>query len=98
MMKKLAFINFFVTVSLILLGLIVVMSASSTYSVFKFESAFHLFNSHLFKVGVGIVFLILFCFVPYDIYKKISKPAILIAVSVLILTLIIATDIKGGRR
>ncbi len=98
MMKKLAFINFFVTVSLILLGLIVVMSASSTYSVFKFESAFHLFNSHLFKVGVGIVFLILFCFVPYDIYKKISKPAILTAVSVLILTLIIATDIKGGRR
>lgn len=97
-MKKLAFTTFFIAVSLILLGLIIVMSASSTYSVFKFEDAFHLFNSHLFKAGVGLVFLILFCFIPYEVYRKISKPAIIFSVALLVITLFVAADIKGGRR
>jgi len=97
-MKRLAFIIFFNAIALMLLGLVIVMSASSTYSVFKFESVFHLFNSHLFKVGLGILFMILFCFVPYELYKGLSKWALIAAAVVLVITLIFAPNIKGAAR
>ena len=74
-MKKLGLTIFFDSFALMLLGLIIVMSASSTYSVFKFDSVFYLFNSHLFKVFIGIGAIIykfldvLFC----NIFKSILK-------------------------
>ena len=97
-MKKLALIIFFDAFVLMLLGLIIVMSASSTYSEFKFDSLFHLFNSHFFKVILGILFMILFSFIPYDIYKEFSKPAILGISLILLVTLFVAPDIKGAGR
>ena len=97
-MKKLALIIFFDALILMLLGLIIVMSASSTYSEFKFDSLFHLFNSHFFKVIFGIMLMVMFSFIPYDIYKDFSKPAIIIITFVLVLTLFIAPDIKGAGR
>ena len=53
-MKKLGFFIFFDSFAMMLLGTIIVMSASSTYSVFKFDSLFHLSNSHLIKVVIGL--------------------------------------------
>jgi len=98
MMKKLALTVFFDAFALMLLGLIIVMSASSTYSAFRFESTFYLFNSHLLKVFIGLFFLLMFCFIPYEIYKYYSKWALLAMAAVLILTLIFAPSIKGAGR
>lgn len=98
MMKKLALTVFFDTFVLMLLGLVIVMSASSTYSAFKFESTFHLFNSHLIKVFFGLFFLIAFCFIPYEIYKYYSKWALIAIAVVLVLTLFLAPNIKGAGR
>ncbi|MBS4033916.1 MAG: cell division protein FtsW [Ignavibacterium sp.] len=97
-MKKLALTVFFDAFALMLLGLIIVMSASSTYSAFRFESTFYLFNSHLLKVFIGLFFLLMFCFIPYEIYKYYSKWALLAMAAVLILTLIFAPSIKGAGR
>lgn len=97
-MKKLAIIVFFTSFSLILIGLIIVMSASSTYSASKFDSSFHLFNSHLSRVVFGLLMMAVFSFIPYEWYKKISKPAIMSMVVVLILTLIFAPQVKGAGR
>jgi cell division protein FtsW len=97
-MKKLGLTIFFDSFALMLLGLIIVMSASSTYSVFKFDSVFYLFNSHLFKVFIGIGAIIVFAFIPYDIYKSLSKPAIILITILLIATLLFAPDIKGAGR
>jgi cell division protein FtsW len=97
-MKKLGLTIFFDSFALMLLGLIIVMSASSTYSVFKFDSVFYLFNSHLFKVFIGIGAIILFAFIPYDLYKSFSKPAIILTTILLIATLLFAPDIKGAGR
>ncbi len=97
-MKKLAVIIFLDAFILMLLGLIIVMSASSTYSEFKFDSLFHLFNSHLFKVLFGILLMTVFSFVPYEIYKDFSKPMIFGITFVLIITLIVAPSIKGADR
>jgi cell division protein FtsW len=75
-----------------------VMSASSTYSVFKFDNVFYLFNSHLFKVFLGIGAIILFAFIPYEYYRRLSKPVIIITTILLIVTLFFAPDIKGAGR
>lgn len=98
MMKKLALTVFFDTFVLMLLGLVIVMSASSTYSALKFESTFHLFNAHLIKVFLGLFFLIAFCFIPYEIYKYYSKWALITIAVVLVLTLFLAPNIKGAGR
>jgi len=97
-MKKLGLTIFFDSFALMLLGLLIVMSASSTYSVFKFDSVFYLFNSHLFKVFIGIAAIILFAFIPYDIYRSLSKPAIIVTTILLVVTLFFAQDIKGAGR
>jgi cell division protein FtsW len=97
-MKKLALTIFLDAFVLTLLGLVLVMSASSTYSAFKFDSLFHLFNSHFFKVVAGIFLMILFAMIPYELYKEFSKPVLLTAVGLLVLTFIIAPDIKGAGR
>ncbi len=96
--KKLALTIFFDVFILSLLGLILVMSASSTYSAVKFDSIFHLFNSHFSKVLLGIFCMLLFSFIPYEIYKDFSKLAIFLTTALLIVTLFIAPDYKGAGR
>jgi cell division protein FtsW len=97
-MKKLGFFIFFDSFAMMLLGTIIVMSASSTYSVFKFDSLFHLSNSHLLKVFMGLVLMVLFSAIPYELYKKHSKKAIIGVAFLLLLTLIFAPNIKGAGR
>jgi len=97
-MKKLALTIFLDAFVLTLLGLVLVMSASSTYSAFKFDSLFHLFNSHFFKVIAGISLMVLFAMIPYEIYKEFSKMVLISAVVLLVITYLIAPDIKGAGR
>lgn len=97
-MKKLAITVFFTSFSLILIGLIIVMSASSTYSSIKFESAFHLFESHLFRAGFGLLMMGIFCIIPYESYKSLSKVGIILITLVLVYTLLFAPQIKGAGR
>jgi cell division protein FtsW len=97
-MKKLGFIIFFDAFAMMLLGTIIVLSASSTYSEFKFDSLFRLSNSHLGKVLLGLIFMVIFSAIPYEYYKKISKQAALGVVVMLVLTLIFAPSIKGAGR
>src|ERR1035438_6517080 len=97
-MKKLGLFIFFDSFAMMLLGTIIVMSASSTYSVFKFDSLFHLTNSHLVKVLLGLIIMVLFSAIPYELYKKYSKQAIIAIAFLLLATLIFAPNIKGAGR
>ena len=97
-MKKLSLTIFLDAFGLTLLGLVLVMSASSTYSAFKFDSLFYLFNWHFIKVIIGILFMVMFAIVPYHHYKKISKYLLLSAVGLLVIALILAPHIKGAGR
>lgn len=97
-MKKLGLILFFDSVVLMLIGLIIVLSASSSYSSFKFDSLFHLFNFHLVKVIIGFIFMIIFAAVPYDLYKGVSKQSIIVVTFLLVATLFFAPSIKGAGR
>ncbi|MGQ9643923.1 MAG: FtsW/RodA/SpoVE family cell cycle protein, partial [Ignavibacterium sp.] len=97
-MKKLAFTVFFDTLILICIGLVIVLTASSTISAIKFSDSLYLFNSHLIRVLIAFVVLIVFSFIPYEIYKSISKPLLLISVVLLVFTLLFAPEIKGAGR
>lgn len=97
-MKKLAFTIFFDTLILICIGLVIVLTASSTISAIKFSDSLHLFNSHLIRVLIAFVALIVFSFIPYEIYKSISRPLLLISVVLLVFTLLFAPEIKGAGR
>lgn len=97
-MKKYSVTILICSMALIALGLIMVLSASSAYSYFKFESLFHLFNSHLFKVVLGLGSLVFFSIFPYEKLKRLSKPAILGITILLVLTRLFAPSIKGAGR
>lgn len=94
-MKKSAYIIVILSIFLCVIGSIFVMSASSTYSGVKFESLFHMFNVHVVRVLLGLIFLVGFAFIPYDAYKHISKPLIIAAMLLLIYTLAFA-EMKNG--
>lgn len=97
-MKKLALTVFFDTLLLICLGLIIVLTASSTISAIKFSDSLYLFNSHLIRVLIALLVMIGFSFIPYEIYKAVSKQMILFVVGLLIFTLLFAPEIKGAGR
>lgn len=97
-MKKLSLTVFLGIILLILIGLYLVMSASSTYSASKFANQFYLFNNHLMKAGFAVAVIILFSFIPYEIYKGHSKTILTVVITLLVLTLIVSTQVKGVKR
>ncbi len=97
-MKKAAFIIFASAIALITIGLVMVLTASSTFSIMVAESVFHFFNSHLFRVLLGVIFMCFFAFLPYDIYRHISKTGMFLALALLIITPFVAENTKGAMR
>ncbi len=85
-------------VALMLLGSIIVFTASGTYSLNKFNNLYYLFKSHFWKVVVAFIALVVFAHVPYDVYRKHSKKLLLGIIAVLILTLLFAPKVKGASR
>ena len=97
-MRKLVKILFALVVILMFFGIILVFSASGTYSAMKFDSIYVLFKSHLWKVLIAFVTLVIFASIPYENYKKHSKYILLAVIFILILTLFIAPKVKGAAR
>lgn len=97
-MKKLAFSITTLSIAFCMLGLAFVMSASSAYSNYKFESLFYLFNSHILRVVIGLLLILIFAAIPYQTYKKISKWLMLSIAVILVLTLWIGVHQKGAVR
>lgn len=97
-MKKSAYTIILVSVIFCIVGLAFVMSASSTYSNTKFDSLYYLFNSHVFRVALGLFCLIIFSLIPYDTYKHLSKGMMVIITLLLFYTLAFAPEIKGSGR
>jgi len=77
-----------ITLSLVILGSFLIFSAKGI----------DLFISHLWKVAIALVGLIVFSSIPYTKYKDYSKFLIILAVFLLIVTLLFSPDIKGAAR
>ncbi|MCX7797869.1 MAG: FtsW/RodA/SpoVE family cell cycle protein [Melioribacter sp.] len=87
-----------VVVALMLLGAIMVFTASGTYSMNKFNNFYFLFKAHLWKVLVACVLIFVFAAIPYDIYRKWSIWMMLMMTIILVITLFAATKSKGAGR
>lgn len=98
-LKSLARILIAAVILLMIIGSALVLSASSTYSALKFHNNFyHMFLSHLVKVLIAFGALILFSVVPYDLYKKFSKKAVILIAGLLFVTFVMAAAVKGAAR
>ncbi|MCF8260814.1 MAG: putative lipid II flippase FtsW [Melioribacteraceae bacterium] len=83
---------------LMIMGALMVFSASGTYSVFKFDSIYTLFKSHVGKMIIAVVAMIFTAMTPYEYYEKYSKKIMLFIIGILILTLIFGLTKKGASR
>lgn len=98
MMKLLIKILIVLVVALMLLGAIMVFTASGTYSLSRFNNFYFLFKSHLWKVFLSLFFVFAFALVPYDRYRKLSKWLMFLMIATLIITLIVSPKVKGAGR
>lgn len=87
-----------VVVGFIVLGCVIVLTASGTYSFWKFNNFYFLFKSHLWKVCAAIAMMIIFSYIPYDIFRNYSKLALISIIIVLALTFFFAPKVKGAQR
>jgi len=83
---------------LMVLSIGVVYSASATWAYEKFGSSSRLLNAHTIKIVLGVVALFIGVAIPYDFYRKLTKPGIIIAVLVLAVTLGLGGEAKGATR
>ena len=97
-MKILIRILIAIVLSLMVLGAILVFTASSTYSEVRFDNIYFLFKSHIGKMLAAIAAGILFSIIPYQYYNKYSKQALLTVILILVLTVLLAPKYKGAAR
>lgn len=98
MIKNASKILLTLVAALITLGLILVLSASSTYSALKFDSFASLFNNHLVKVFIAVAAMIVFAKIPYQKYQIYSKKLTIIIIVALFFTFLLAAKVKGAGR
>lgn len=82
-MKKYSYFIFITSTVLLLLGLVLVLSASSTIASVLHNDQFYLFYGHLGKAVIGFLILVACSAIPYEIYKNLSKWAMLASVLLL---------------
>lgn len=97
-MKILVRILLAIVLSLMVLGAILVFTASSTYSEVRFDNIYFLFTSHISKMVFAILTGIVFSIIPYQYYNKYSKQALLVVIVLLIFTVLLAPKYKGAAR
>ncbi len=84
-------------VALMLLGALLVLSASGSYSQMRLDNFYALFKSHIWKVLAAGFLMAAAWLTPYEIYKKYSKQVIIATLLLLAFTLF-TTPKKGAAR
>jgi len=83
---------------LMVLSLGVVYSASSSWAMEKFGESGRLLGSHAIKILVGLVMIFVFMQIDYHVYRRWTKPLLIGAVVLLVVTLGLGGEVKGASR
>jgi cell division protein FtsW len=83
---------------LVIVGLMMVYSATFDWSYQKYGSSLHIALRQFRWVGIGIVALVVFAFVPYDRWQKFAVPVMGATLLSLILVLFVGDEVYGARR
>jgi cell division protein FtsW len=84
--------------TLMVLSLGVVYSASATWAMEKFGESNRLLNLHALKVLLGLIALFVGMTIDYKKYKKLTKPAVILSIIFLTITLVLGGEVKGATR
>jgi cell division protein FtsW len=87
-----------VVLTLMVLSLGVVYSASATWALEKFGASNRLLNLHALKVLLGLVALFIGMSIDYKRYKKFTKAAVIGSIVFLMVTLVLGGEVKGATR
>lgn len=88
----------FAVLSLMVLSLGVVYSASASYAQEKWGESGRLLGSHAVKVLAGFLAMLVFMHIDYHRFSRLTKPALLITAGLLVVTLILGGEVKGASR
>ena len=88
----------FIILFLLMLGLIMIYSASSYTADLKFKNSAYFVNKQLVFVGGGLVLMIIVSLTPYQVWIKLSKPIYVVATGLVGAVLVIGRDANGARR
>lgn len=83
---------------LIFFSIAVVYSASSDYSLNKWNDASYLLKSHLFKVVLSLIVLFIFVKIDYRIIQRWSKFVIIGTIALLVIVLFTSSAVKNVNR
>jgi cell division protein FtsW len=83
---------------LMVLSLGVVYSASSSWAMEKWGENSRLLGSHAIKVLISFIAIFFFMQVDYHLYQKITKPILIGAIGLLLVTLVLGGEVKGASR
>lgn len=84
--------------ALMLLSLGIVYSASASYALAKYGESERMLTSHAIKVLLGIIGLFIGMRIDYHKLQRFTKPAVIAAVGLLMVTLVLGGEAKGATR
>jgi len=83
---------------LMVFSLGVVYSASSSWAMEKFGESGRLLGSHAVKILAGLVMIFVFMQIDYHVYRRFTKPLLIGAILLLVVTLGLGGEVKGASR
>lgn len=88
----------FIILFLLVMGLIMIYSASSYTADLKFKNSAYFVNKQLIFVVAGLILMIFVSIVPYQVWIKLSKLIYVVATVLVGAVLVIGRDANGARR
>jgi cell division protein FtsW len=85
-------------VGLLIIGLMMVYSATFDWSYQVYQSSFHIASRQFLWVGVGVVVLVVFAAVPYDRWQQLAVPVMGGALLLLVSVIFVGDERFGARR
>jgi cell division protein FtsW len=85
-----------ITLSLTLMGLVMLLSSSAIMAQKRFGDAYYFFRPQVAYVLLGLLIMVILKNVPYQLFCKLSYPMLLITVAALIVVLIPGLGFKAG--
>ncbi|WP_096199260.1 stage V sporulation protein E [Bacillus sp. FJAT-45350] len=93
------FILLITTITLLLIGMIMVYSASAAWATYKFDDSFFFAKRQLFFAGLGVIAMFFMMNVEYWTWRKWSKVLLIICFILLVVVLIPGVGlVRGGAR
>lgn len=89
---------FATTLALLVIGIVIVFSASYTTAIHQHGDAFHFIKRQLLFATLGVALMVFVMRLDYRMFRPLAVPGLLVALLLLALVLVIGSEVGGGRR